>query len=61
MLKSLQQEINERTETLDELQRRNHKLTPDQAAELKQIGEEQGTLADLVRDMTRPKREDGEE
>ncbi len=61
MLKSLQQEINERTEALDELQRRNQKLTPEQAAELKRIGEEQGTLADLVRDMTRPKRDDGEE
>ena len=61
MLKSLQQEINERTEALDEQQRRHHKLMPEQAAELKRIGEEQGTLADLVRDMTRPKREDGEE
>jgi hypothetical protein len=61
MLKSLQQEINERTEALDEMQRRNQKLTPDQAAELKKIGEEQGVLADLVRDMTRPRREDGEE
>jgi hypothetical protein len=61
MLKSLQQEINERTEALDELKRRNHELSPDQTAELRQIGEEQGTLADLVREMTRPKREDGEE
>ena len=61
MLKSLQQEINERTEALDELQRRNQKLTPEQTAELKRLGEEQGTLADLVRDMTRPKRDDGEE
>jgi hypothetical protein len=61
MLKSLQQEINDRTEALDEVQRRNQKLTPDQAAELRRIGEEQGVLADLVRDMTRPKRDDGEE
>jgi hypothetical protein len=61
MLKSLQQEINDRTEALDEIQRRNKKLTPDQATELRQIGEEQGVLADLVRDMTRPKRDDGEE
>jgi hypothetical protein len=61
MLKSLQQEINDRTEALDEMQRRNKKLTPDQDAELRRIGEEQGVLADLVRDMTRPKRDDGEE
>ena len=61
MLKSLQQEINERTESFDELKRRNRELSPAQTAELKQIGEEQGTLADLVREMTRPKREDGEE
>ena len=61
MLKSLQQEINDRTEALDEMQRRNQKLTPEQAAELKKIGDEQGVLADLVRDMTRPRRDDGEE
>lgn len=61
MLKSLQQEINDRTETFDEMQRRNQKLTPEQTAELKKIGDEQGVLADLVRDMTRPRRDDGEE
>jgi hypothetical protein len=61
MLKSLQQEINEKTETFDEMKRRNQKLTLEQIAELKRIGEEQGTLADLVRDLTRPKRDDGEE
>jgi hypothetical protein len=61
MLKSLQQEINDRTEALDEVQRRNQKLTPAQGAELRRIAEEQGVLADLVRDMTRPKRDDGEE
>jgi hypothetical protein len=61
MLKSLQQEINERTEAFDELQRRHKTLTPEQSSELKKIGEDQGVLADLVRDMTRPKRDDGEE
>src|SRR4029077_13747263 len=35
MLKSLQQEINERTESYDELQRRNKTLTPEQTADLK--------------------------
>ena len=29
--------------------------------ELKKRAEDQGTLADLVRDMTRPRRDDGEE
>ena len=33
MLKTLQQEINERTESFDELRRRNQKLTPEQTAE----------------------------
>jgi DNA repair exonuclease SbcCD ATPase subunit len=61
MLKSLQQEINEKTAEFDEMERRNKKLTSEQAAELKKIGDEQGVLADLVRDMTRPKRDDGED
>ena len=61
MLKSLQQEINDRTEALDEQRRRHKKLTPEQTAELKRLAEDQGVLADLVRDMTRPRRDDGEE
>jgi DNA repair exonuclease SbcCD ATPase subunit len=61
VLKALQQEINERTESLDELRRRNKTLTPEQTAELQRLAEEQGVLADLVRDMTRPKKDDGEE
>ena len=36
-------------------------LTPEQTAELKRLAEDQGALADLVRDMTRPRRDDGEE
>ena len=36
-------------------------LTPDQAAELKRLAEEEGVLADLVRDMTRPRHGDEEE
>ena len=61
MLKSLQQEINERTENLGELERRHKSLTPEQGAELKSLAEEQGVLADLVRDLTRPRRADEEE
>ena len=61
LLKSLQQEINERTDSFDEKQRRNQKLNPEQTAELQRLGDEQGVLADLVRDLTRPKRDDGEE
>ncbi|MFO0891050.1 MAG: DUF4175 family protein [Isosphaeraceae bacterium] len=59
--KTLQQEINERTESLDELRRRNQDLTPEQTREADQLGLDQGALADLVRDPTRPKRDDGEE
>ena len=61
MLKTLQQEINERTEALDELRRRNKELTPEQTREAERLATDQGALADLVRDMTRPRRDDGEE
>ena len=61
MLKSLQKEINDRTETFDELLRRNKTLSPEQNREVQRLGEEQGVLADLVRDLTRPRRDDGEE
>ena len=61
MLKSLQKEINDRTESFDELLRRNKTLSPEQNREVQRLGEEQGVLADLVRDLTRPKRDDGEE
>jgi hypothetical protein len=61
MLKTLQQEINERTEALDELRRRNQKLTPEQTQDAARLAGEQGSLADLVRDLTKPKRDDGEE
>ena len=61
MLKSLQEEINERTEYFDELRRRETPLTPEQDAELTRLETDQGTLADLARDLTRPKKDDGEE
>jgi hypothetical protein len=61
MLKSLQQEINEKTEYFDELKRRKKELTPAQNAELERLHVDQGTLADLVRDLTRPRHDDGEE
>ena len=61
MLKSLQEEINERTDAFDELLRRQKELNPEQTAELDKLHEDQGTLADLVRDLTRPKKDDGEE
>ncbi len=61
MLKMLQQEINERTDFFDELTRRAKPLTPDQKRELDRLHDDQGALADLVRDMTRPKLPEGEE
>ncbi|MGC1722985.1 MAG: DUF4175 domain-containing protein, partial [Isosphaeraceae bacterium] len=61
MLKTLQQEIIERTESLDELRRRNQKLTPEQTGDAERLANDQGALADLVRDLTKPKRDDGEE
>jgi hypothetical protein len=61
MLKSLQEELNERTDFYEELRRRKKELTPEQIAELDRLQADQGTLADLARDLTRPKRDDGEE
>lgn len=61
MLKALQEEINDRTEFFDELRRRKHELTPGQNEELGRLEIDQGTLADLARDLTRPKKEDGED
>jgi hypothetical protein len=61
MLKALQQEINDKTEALEETRRREGRLSPEQTAEGERLAEEQGVLADLVRDMTRPRRDDGEE
>jgi hypothetical protein len=61
MLKTLQQEINERTESFDELRRRNQKLSPEQTKDVEQLANDQGVLADLVRDLTRPKRDDAED
>ena len=61
MLKSLQQEINERTDGFDELKRRGKTLTAEQTAEVDQLQNDQGTLADLVRDLTKPKSDDSEE
>ena len=61
MLKSLQEEINERTEYFDELRRRKKELTPEQTAEIDRLQGDQGTLADLARDLTRPKKDDGED
>ena len=61
VLKSLQEELNERTDFFDEVRRRQPELTPEQTAELDKLHEDQGNLADLVRDMTRPKKPDGEE
>ena len=49
------------SDAFDELRRRNKELGPEQTAELAKLHEEQGTLADLVRDLTKPKKDDGEQ
>ena len=61
MLRSLQLELNEKTDYFDELLRRSKELDPKQTAELEQLHKDQGTLADLVRDITKPKKDDGED
>jgi hypothetical protein len=61
LLKLLQEDLNRRTELLDELQRRRIPLTPDQEREASRLVEEQKTIADLARDLTKPIRDDGEQ
>ena len=61
MLKKLQEELNTRTEELDEIKERKKTLTEDQQAEVTRLEEEQGTIADLARDIARPRKDDGEE
>ncbi len=61
MLRTLQQEINDRTEFFDELKRRNKAFTPEQDDEIAKLQTDQGTLADLVRDMSKPKKSDAEQ
>jgi len=61
MLKRLQSEINERTTELDGIARDGGKLSDDQKTELDSLKLEQGRLADLLRDLSKPKRSDGED
>lgn len=61
MLKILQEEVNEQTESLDEIRERRKTLTDDQQTELARLKDEQKNVADLARDLTRPRRSDAEE
>jgi hypothetical protein len=61
MLKELQREVNTRTEELDDIKTRKKTLTDAQKAEVERLQEEQGAIADLARDITQPKRPDGQE
>jgi hypothetical protein len=61
LLRAQQIELNERTDYFDELLRRHKELNPEQTTELEQLHKEQGNLADIVRDMTKPKKDDGED
>ena len=61
LLKILQEELNERTESIDEIRARRKPLSPDQETELARLHDEQRNVADLARDLTQPRRDDGEE
>jgi hypothetical protein len=61
LLRAQQIELNEKTDYFDELLRRHKELNPEQTAELEQLQKDQGNLADIVRDMTKPKKDDGED
>ena len=57
----LQIELNERTETLDEIRTRKQQLDAEQESELASLQDEQRNVADMARDLTKPRRDDGEE
>jgi DNA repair exonuclease SbcCD ATPase subunit len=61
LLKALQEDVNQQTEALEEARRRSQTPNPDLTKKLERLAEEQGTLADIIRDMTRPRRADGED
>ncbi|MFM1802352.1 MAG: hypothetical protein RJA81_1704, partial [Planctomycetota bacterium] len=61
MLKRLQSEINLRTEELDTRKQAGGKLSNEEETELDCLKTEQGRLADLLRDLSKPKRSDGED
>ena len=60
MLKRLQTEINNRTGDYDKIVKGGQKLTLEQKNDLESLKTEQGRLADLLRDLSKPKRSDGE-
>jgi hypothetical protein len=61
VLKSLQEEVNERTDVLDAQKAKGQPLAPEQSAELERLETDQREIADLTRDIVRPRRDDGEE
>ncbi|MFM7591606.1 MAG: hypothetical protein ACKO85_07410, partial [Isosphaeraceae bacterium] len=61
MLKRLQAEINARTGELDGKIKAGAKLVAGEQTELDDLKLEQGRLADLLRDLSKPKRTDGED
>ena len=60
LLKLMQQDLNERTRGIAELARKQKQLTPEQQQDLSALGEEQGRLADLLLELTKPDK-DGED
>ncbi len=61
MLRILQEEINERTDEIDLVRERKNDLPEELEDELAKLQDEQRNVADLARDLTRPRRDDGEE
>lgn len=59
MLKAMQEDINLRTQELDELKRQDEPLSEAQEQEFVRLEEDQHTIADLLRDLIRPRRPDG--
>jgi hypothetical protein len=61
MLKLLQQEINTRTQSLDEKFRSDQQLTQEEEREYVRLGEEQGKLADLALNFAQPSEPEGKD
>jgi hypothetical protein len=54
LLKLMQQDLNDRTRNLGELLRKQKELTPEQQRDFSALSEEQGRLADLLLELTKP-------
>jgi DNA repair exonuclease SbcCD ATPase subunit len=54
MLRTMQQEVNQATESIDTSVKKSEKMTPEAEAETKRVGRDQDTLKNLMKSLTDP-------